>query len=295
MTRPSPGPVFIVTDPLLRVVRALTVAVACCLVLAGCNAGPLPATAGGDSEETLTPAPVPSETDRASKPLPPGVSERGIEDLDALFSAHGTQIATESYVLYSDSRVVGAATGSQPEWQRRQFSATVTNPTTYRLDVVQRNNQVNDTTPAWSNYTVYANGSARLVRIDNESGADYRILNTVWRRDQFTRVVTSRLGRILSPGPATVDWVEHDGQEYVRIRQGNASAVSNEGPPTYEATLLVTEEGLLRRARVRYRNPATQREAASIRVVTFEYRQLGSADPRRPDWLAAARTNESDR
>jgi len=275
----------------MSVVRWETLLVVCCLALAGCNG----MAASEEADETLTPAPVPSETDRPAEQFPPGVSSTGLEDFDALLSAHGTQIATGSYVLESDNRVVGAATGSEPAWQRRQFTAVVTNPTTYRLDVVQRNNQMNNTTPPWSNYTVYANGSARLVRIENGSGLTYRVLNTVWRRDQFTRVVTSRLGRLISAGPATVDRVELRGTEYVRIRQGNASAVATEGPPTYEATLLVTEEGLIRRARIRYRNPATQQETATIRVITFQYRQVGSADLRRPDWLAEARTNGTSR
>jgi hypothetical protein len=274
--------------------RRLALLVVCCLALAGCNG----LAASDDQTGTLTPAPVPNETDRpasvSAQALPPGVSATGIENVGALLSAHEAQLGDQPYVLYGDRRVVDAAFGSEPAWERQQFTVAVAGPTVWRLAVARRNNEVDETTPPWSNYTVYANGSARFIRRVNETGVQYAVRDRVRERDTFARIVASTLRRLLSDGPATVDRVERDGQEYVRIRQRNASLEAGEGAPTYEATLLVTDEGLIRRARIRYRDPAAQRQAATIRTVTFHYREVGSADPQRPDWLAEARTNGTE-
>lgn len=77
--------------------------VALLVVLAGCSA----LAPGPDANtETVTPAPVPTDS-----PLPPGVEPDGVTDASALAAAHAAALGTSSYTLVTN-RTVRTANGS---------------------------------------------------------------------------------------------------------------------------------------------------------------------------------------
>ncbi|WP_254272628.1 hypothetical protein [Haloarcula marina] len=82
------------------------VAVACCLLTAGCTGliGPAQSTGGA----TVTPAPVPPEPPAR---VAPGLTEAGVTDTNALARAHVRQLGNASYTL-RHTRTVETADGT---------------------------------------------------------------------------------------------------------------------------------------------------------------------------------------
>ena len=96
-----------------------TVVLACCAVTAGCAGFGSPS--GDATSATVTPAPVP---DTQPERVAPGLTESGVQDVDALVRAHAEALSTVSFTVEHRRRVVGPeGTLRRQQYTRAEIAA----------------------------------------------------------------------------------------------------------------------------------------------------------------------------
>lgn len=255
------------------------------LVLAVLLAVPLAGCAGlvaddSPTEETVTPAPVPTET----AALPPGVSAAGVS-AEALASAHERRLRTTNYTLVSRQRIVGEdgtlrttnrtrAVSAGGETYAGRFDRTV-------IDFPLRTLPM--TIEYWTNESVYASrqllsGSATVYGWSrdgghsedvDESGVVARVLRavdtSVVKRERGVVVVGSDLRRPETlPHPPYLD-----------------------GPHNVSLTATVDSDGVVTRWRLAYDARIENRTVRVVRETRIT--DIGTTTVDRPDWVSTAR------
>jgi hypothetical protein len=273
-------------------VRALTFAVACCLVLAGCNAGPSPATAGDEGEQTLTPAPVPDEERTTPAPAhPPGVNSISIQSVDALATAHRDALENDSYIWVEREREQRESNGTLRTRVLRTERMTVENGTYYRRDLVRQQNWDSIRWHHWYNRSTFANGTALFWRISGSGTPRYERGEVVDDRDQFRYAASFALRQFLTAGNASVEVVVRDGQPFHRIVVDRPEGTRYPQSDDYTAIALVEPSGFVRQFRVNYE--LQRPDGRTVTTYEFRYERVGNVSVDRPEWLQAARTNTS--
>jgi len=274
-------------------VRALTFAVACCLVLAGCNAGPLPATAGDEVEETLTPVPVPEQgADPEELPaLPPGVNATGVENVSALAAAHREALQNHSYVLRTRRNTVNRTNGSIGRRTLRLRQLTVENETVYAGQVNRLEDWPGWSYRSWNNRSVFADGHAEFTR-DEELGSPTYTREPIYLDRPPSSDTARAIRQHLDEGPATVSVVQRDERRLLRIdtrdaprNTGDSSSDRNAG-----TVLLVDSRGLVYRFQSHH---GEELDDGRWLRYSFRFDRIGGVQVDRPAWVSAARANTS--
>lgn len=254
-------------------------AAALLVVLAGCAGVTGPSTPTG----TVTPAPVPGDDPSAvaGTTLPPGVTEVGVEDPDALARAHVRAAAGRSYRL-----AIVVRTERVGETTVETFRARVANDSTYLATVG---------TADGTTRTVYVEGNRIVVRRAGDPPQYERRPTTT---DPPAAAIAERAAdaaaRYLSLGRATVQPVSVYGITVVRIEGRGAERVT--GTIQYDALAYVEPSGFVRVLQVQYQC-TTDRPCRRVTVVV-EHQAVNRTTVSRPAWYEeaiAATANESAR
>lgn len=272
--------------------RALTLVVACCLVLAGCNAGPSPGT-GDDTGETLTPAPVPDEgPDVQELPsLPPGVTASGVQNVSALAAAHRNALDNRSYVLRTQRNAVEQTSGSIGRWTLRLRQATVANETVYAERISRQEDWPGGGYRNWDNRSVYADGQVEFTRVEGVNGWNYSRRPIYPDRTPATETGRS-IASHLDEGPATVTVVQREGRRLLRIDTRNAPRNADDSSVDRNAgtVLFVTTDGLVYALHTHHMGTTNDTEWVTY---SFQFSRVGGVAVDQPSWLSAARSNTS--
>lgn len=270
-------------------------ALACCLVVAGCNGLAGPTDSDGQGEGTLTPAPVPTDTasgedDRgtpAPATLPPGVSPAGIENVSRLARAHRATLEGRSYVWLETENTARTTSGSVGRWSRR-VNRTVVGAGGYRHDSDRRLDWPGTGLLDWINRSTYVEGAVGFRRLRTAEGSSYARVSA-GSGDRFRLAASASIERFVPDGPATVVPVERDGRRLVRVEIRPGPETQLPGTRNYSATLLVTPEGFVRSLEVHFATSGDR----TLEWISYEFRytRVGNASVRRPAWIAAARSN----
>ncbi|MEF8852212.1 MAG: hypothetical protein V5A44_06745 [Haloarculaceae archaeon] len=236
------------------------------VVLAGCGSivagGDDPASGAGGSTETLTPAPVPEVT-ATPFPLPPGVTDSGVGDADALLDAHRSTLRSQSYTLRVRLRVDG---------DRYTRLIRVETPTRYYSHDVLGGNGGNVTQfasgPSVYVRTAYA-GITRYDRLDNARPPESR---------------TVRLSRLfLQVDDAVVFETTVDGRPAVVVRVNYAVHPEMERLRNVTLRAVVEPTGLVRSLNATYVRTGGTGPANVTR--SFTYTDVGATTVERPAWV----------
>jgi hypothetical protein len=259
-----------------------SLAVALCLVLAGCGgvAAPTP-----ESEPTVTPAPVP-EDPRGTDDLAPGLSRGGVFDAGRLAAAHAEALSGRSFtrvrtdlrsvdgtVTRRDETILGYAEGGS------RFL--------YRLNQTDRR----EGRARESRIVRYADGERVYVASTRDGVTTYSVLRGPGGEFYDPARVfpengtgESALARLLVLVDVRVtDERTVDGATVYRVATDERQDI----PPLEDIRLAanVTRTGLVRDYRVSY---DVDRGGRTVRVVaTVEYRDVGGTVVDAPGWLGA--------
>ncbi|WP_123535608.1 DUF7537 family lipoprotein [Halosimplex salinum] len=240
------------------------VSVVSIVVLAGCGS-----VLDGDTDlnrdtstETLTPAPVPQMTE-TPVPLPPGVTDSGVRDTDALLDAHQSLLETQSYTLRVRLRV--------DETRYTRFIRVETPTRYYSHDVLGGND---------GNVTQFASGPFIYVRTAYAGITRYdRLDNT---RPPESRTV--RLSRqFLQVGDAVVSETTVDGRLAFVIRGNYSTLPEMERIRNVSIRAVVEPTGLVRSMNASY--VRTGRTGPATVTRSFAYDDVGETTVERPDWV----------
>lgn len=264
-----------------------TTLIAVLVILAGCSGV---FGGGGESRETLTPAPVPTDepTPTPVPQLAPGLNQQGIENVSALIAAHNSSLRNHSFTTKSNT------TRLDPNGTIR-FRSTGTlragppGKGVYSISVVEESYTEN--LPNNRSYPVHSELWAKGKRVFREQ----TLMNgttTYDRRRIRVRPGTPKryLQYILEPFDAantSVEVQERNGTRLYLVR-GNAQSTQDFRSGNLSLRLLVDSQGVIHS----YRRVRQQRSDEDISKVINEqrYMEIGSTDaPDRPSWVEKAR------
>jgi len=278
--------------------RWRTLAVVALLVCAGCSSlvdgGEEPADPA-TSAATMTPAPVPATTPTPERwPVTPGLSARGVVDVDALARAHQAATEGHSYV-WREWRGSGAPGASEA-------NATDANGSV-PLALVQRARvEREDTYAYWaehqvvylgvrtrhrynySEYVVDGVGYARLPSVEWDTDGPIPLQAAAANRRIGGEAATA-IRRYLAVGTAnaTVSRTTLDGRPAYRVRATHVPIRTVDPVSNGSVSALVTPEGFVRSLSVAY----TTRGFDGPRRVRyrFAYDRVGETTVDPPDWV----------
>jgi hypothetical protein len=253
--------------------RVLSVVVASFVLLAGCS-GVVPGgtdtpTPTSTSVDTPTPTPLPSGY------LAPGITDAGIENVTALFTAHQRELTRRGFVTESRSQVTSQGTTTD----RVAWTVTVapggeyarTSTVEYREDGTTVEGDI------WSNAT------HDVTRRDEAGDVSYTVRPRFVTDD--TVVWSGSAVHVLLYSTAELFAVEsvdtRDGLRYVTL-SFEGDRVGQDGVPDSQATVVVDERG-----RIHAFESQTQYGEDTTYTTTHRLVQLGDTDPQPPAWLDA--------
>lgn len=236
------------------------------VVLAGCSG----------TDPAVTPAPVPTvEEGPVEGPLPPGISDSGISDADALLAAHTAAVAR------SDGRIVinrtvrrGNESGSLLRTARTTVDIGI-DPDRIRLtqQLASPGFYANQTIEVYygddGQYGRYLNNGTRYERLDEVSQSAYRNQTAAYEvRSALRR------GEWVPTGERRIN-----GDQTVILRLVEAT----DGLENATGVMAITEDGAIKRLSVT--------TVGEFRWVTIDYRydRLESNFVSHPPWLQKAR------
>lgn len=248
------------------------------VLLAGCGG-----TAGSPepSSPTVTPAPVPVETDvpttTPNSMAAPGISPAGVVDAGRLVNSHSDVLATRSFTAYVNSTRRLPNGSLRSRYVRRIQFAADKDRFYYFL------NQYNRANTGVRNRTIerWADGHRVLESTVQNGHRTSRVVRTAEPSRSFPENASNRvdLYRLLtSMDTSVVEVFQRNGTiEYHLI--GGPQPV----PPLRNVTLtaVVTDRGLIKEYRVAY----TVGPEETRVVVTAKYLRLGRTDVTLPDWV----------
>lgn len=269
--------------------RWFVLALCVSLVLAGCGAPasptdtPIPTDGAGPTstqtpEATATPgaSPTPASTATPTETpatLAPGVSDRGVTDVDALLAAHRSALLADGAVLTLNVSTGDGGPGAQRADQRAVLGPNATTVVTSGSGVGPDGGVQH--VDAWLNET------ASLFRFESAGETNYRALDAspgrqglVWAGnvDRYLRATAPDL---------TVTGVEtRDGARYVTLA-GESDLINDSSGVDTTVTVTVDETGVVRSFDLEQTQPDGERYRVRYRVD-----RLGAA-PERPAWVDA--------
>jgi len=263
---------------------ALALAACLLVVAAGCNAGGAP---------TVTPAPVPEEGPATGSELAPGVSRSEVTDPLRLATAHSRRLANSSFrrVTTLTVRQGGDTLRSSVETVRADAATG-----RYSVSVSQNASTGYPVQPFAARVQLWRNGSVRLVRFVQTDTVNYRV-----ERDPSGPVPVE----MLSDGGRTAAVLEvfalevlGRGEDGYRFRSTRLLAPSGLDPPAAlenprnaSLTVVITEQGLVRRYTVRYE--ATLDGEPVVVSRSSRITGVGATAVGPPGWAEAAARNGS--
>ena len=249
------------------------------VVLAGCSG--LGAIGGGDPtvEETVTPAPVPTDAVEYS----PGIAKSGVST-DVVMETHERQMRETNYTFRSQQRVVGT-NGTMWVTNRTRKIANGDGAYAGRIDRSVREFPLGRFAAPieyWGNESVY---SSRRILTDRTSFYG-------WSRSDQTDTFTSLplIGRTLEAIRLSV--VERPGGvtlvgESLSDPERLPSPPYLQNPRNVSLTVKVTEDGVISRWRLAYDATLANQTVQVTRDARLT--DIGSTTVDRPDWVDAAR------
>lgn len=246
------------------------------VALAGC--GGVLGGDGGGGEETLANDTVDETAGNESggdAAYPPGVSESGLEDPNALAAAHNESLTGEAYQLNVT--------------QRQRIEQSGQNVTSAAERTVRTDGEGTffiDATSARVNQTVWGNESTAVSRIESGNDTSYQRMDPASLRQQLSGHVLLRgyleggnyTVESTSDGQVTLASDEWEGSDAVPLDAENVSA--------YESTVVVSEDGRVQEMTVHIES---SRENASMAIdVAFELDDDGDVTVERPEWADEA-------
>jgi len=250
-----------------------------CLVLAGCSAfgAPEPRPA-----QTVTPAPVPTP----EPSLPPGVTTSGVEDYERLAAAHRAALQRESYTV--------------------EFSQTVrlTNGTTVRRSVGGRTVGDDGASRTWERETgralcnatgvvgqeTWANASVQVVRFRYANDTSRYTVITADQQYPYRGTGLAVSESLVTENAALVaSDTDADPATYTLLARNltgyRARTAALDHTETSSLRVVVTEDGLVRRATVRYTGTLDGTHAVVVTTIRYD---VGPRTVTRPDWVETA-------
>ncbi|ELZ19981.1 hypothetical protein C475_21824 [Halosimplex carlsbadense 2-9-1] len=261
--------------------RALGVVALVCL--AGCSG--LFGDPVGTDRETLTPAPLPTETSETeTRALPPGVGGGGDLHLDELVAAHQEALTDRSYV-WRERRGTTRANASAVE-PRPVQAARVAAEDCYRFWAESYTVDLGMETRVAYNYTEYVDegvGHVRLETFRTDTWEYYRLPapRAGQRVGTATGAAIERYLR-LSPENVTVSVGRADGERRYLVAGDGGVPRGIDGARNYSVAAVVDSEGLVRSLSARYRTVGF----ATPRVVRYEFtlERFGNVTVGSPAW-----------
>lgn len=258
------------------------VALLACVALAGCSG----VTGVGDTDETLTPAPVatPEPTPEPMETLPPGVARNGVDNVDALVDAHRAALANQSYA-WRDRYVRNGSNPDGGDDLDVYHRIRVENETTYSYATNHRTVWRDGRQRHLGDYTEYADPSGHYARYENVDGeTQYRQSPPATDGAARSGRAAAAIGRFLDVRDGSVAITRVDGQRYYRFRGETPTFVSPQPIHNYTATALIRPDGLVRSLSVSY---AVGRPGRLQQIsYRFDYDRIGTTTVERPDWIA---------
>ncbi|MEF8784484.1 MAG: hypothetical protein V5A45_01030 [Haloarculaceae archaeon] len=262
------------------------------------SSGWLPNTGGTDSQVTASDPPAATATPAAetawsheprlvdastvdSAQLPPGVNSDGIDDIDALSSAHSRAIGNQSYTMSIDRY--------QPEiWAQevidihRDIDVEVSSGT-YLLNAAERAN--GETIPMG---TLYYDGTNTYLAQEGFSGVSYRRVPPTELRQRYPPPPSELTERLVSTRLSTptteVQGVLREGGDRLYLLTGSGQPEWQDigDVQRYNVSALVTEAGLVRDVSLSYTIRDGDRLVDVRREVTYDEVGETTVDP--PGW-----------
>jgi len=267
-------------------------AIGALVVLAGC--GSFVGTDGGDGgvdptdggPDAMTPAPVPEVTPTPDPwPVAPGLSGRGVADVDVLVTAHLRAIRNASYEFTEwrgSANPPNATAVTYP-----QTRATVAGNSRYLVWTSNEVIRLRGTITHVANYTEYVDPDARRVRYrltgQSESIFAEQYVVAAAYNDLVGRSATVAILRYLTVENTDVARTTVDGQRYYAVTgfERNPAAGSRRN---LSVRALVSPEGFVRSLNVSY---VTQGVGEPRRFrYRFAYEGVGETTLDPPPWVA---------
>jgi hypothetical protein len=241
------------------------------------------------SEVSVTPAPAASTgpeldaTNESLGALPPGLSESGIADAEALARAHEAAISNRSYrwVVTYEERSGGRTVSTVRE------VVTIEAPDVYTVALDRKGDQTYAAT-LFSETEAYADGEHRYepVRVAG-SRDDVRETAFGIEDDTFPDRAGTYVEWYLSASRSAITGVhEHDDRTIYRIE---TAGDPYPGAENARASAIVSSEGTVYRLRAEREIPDSDRTV----VLTFRYANVGNATVSPPAWYAANASNDT--
>lgn len=232
------------------------------LLLGGCSGF----VTSPDAADTVTPAPVPSESNeqRTGGFLPPGVTENGLLDAEALVDAHRQQLDNQSYQL--DVRITSGE-------ERAHRLVRVESPTRYYW----RDNGSDSS----ASVTAFADGSQLYIRTNRSGIPSYNRGNVSGRPS----TPTTRLIRpFLEVQNVSVTKIRVDTQVRYELAGRFDVHPNIESFENYTVRVLVAPSGLIHSLDVQYTTTASSSGPANVSY-SYQYTAVGSTTVSRPGWV----------
>jgi hypothetical protein len=250
----------------------VALALACAVVLAGCGGGPTGTPTPTDGG-TPTDTPTPSAADVG---FPPGVSEDGVTDVDALLAAHADALESQSATVAVD--VVLSVDG---QGSNTSFVGEVTPGDDRGLLTV---------TAADGAATYYTEGDTTYRRLEEGGQTKYDTTDGVSAIPDRPRFgADARARDALSAANWTVDGVvARDGERLIRLAATDVrtpEGVNTSGGTTVSTSgyALVTPDGVVRHVEVSTRVEESDRTV--VYGISVDVSAIGTTETERPDWV----------
>lgn len=259
--------------------RSLGVALALCLVLAGCSAFD---AAEPRPSRTVTPAPVPTP----EPSLPPGVTTSGVDDYERLAAAHRVALERESYTV-AFARTVRLANGTTV---RRSVGGRIVGDDgasrTWEREAGRGERGAAGVVgqETWANASVqvvrfrYANGTSRYTVITADQQYPYRGAGLTVSESLVTEDATL-VDSDTDAVPATYTLLARN------LTGHRARTAALDHTETSSLRVVVTEDGLVRRATVRYTGTLDGTRAVVNTTIRYD---VGPRTVTRPAWVETA-------
>lgn len=265
----------------------IALALACCLLLAGCSAfgG---SSADSDRFETVTPVPV-GDAGASESTLPPGITRNGIGSVSVLLGSHRRALENTSYVWTEWERSRSIRESAPNIVVVRDERMTVEGPRVYN-HTLSRVRVTRNTTQRFDRNT-YADGAAWHQRTTNGSAVAFADGQMRSNRDRFAFAATFAIEQYFSVGNATVTRISEGDTTLYRVQNDDPGRF-NEYWSNFSAVAYVEPSGFVRRLTVSYEiERDTVTEVVAYR---FAYEQRGNVSVSPPDWLDRAERRDGE-
>jgi hypothetical protein len=234
-------------------------------------------TAGDDPSTSTIDAGPPVET----QSMPPGVSEVGIRDIDALAGAHRRAVDDRAVTIWVDRDVpVFARDG----WDIR----------TYDMDVASNGEQylIDMSTGPRGNRTdlgaLYHDGENSFARVVDDGDVRYQAISPAQQEQSVVPSPSGLAARIVTrylstPRTELAGTVVRNGVTYYRVvATGSPATASLESAENYSATAEISTRGFVRNLTVEYTDTSRDRGLRLRREVT--YARMNETTVTEPAW-----------